>query len=139
MVNKNQSKGGRAIKINFEEAKATAFGGLALVERLAMRLGLWSRLEKALPKRGILRAGVIGASVVARGGFAGRVWFQAREQETKGWTGTEAPDARLRRVVATTPFAVHASGARGQPCADHPGHFSGSAARPSESLAHILV
>ncbi len=40
MVNKKQSKQGRAIKINFEDAKATAFGGLALAERLAGRLGL---------------------------------------------------------------------------------------------------
>jgi len=51
MVNKNQSKQGRAIKINFEDAKAMAFGGLALAERLASRLGLWSHLEKNLPKR----------------------------------------------------------------------------------------
>jgi len=43
-MNKSQSKEGREIKINFEEANTTAFGGLALAERLAGRLGLWSHL-----------------------------------------------------------------------------------------------
>ena len=77
MVNKSQSKQGRAIKINFEDAKATAFGGLALAERLAGRLGLWSHLEKKLPKRRghydwltIIKSCVMGLLTGSRGTYA---------------------------------------------------------------------
>ena len=77
MVNKKQSKQWRAIKINFEDAKATAFGGLALAERLAGRLGLWSHLEKNLPKRRghydwltIIKSCVMGLLTGSRGTYA---------------------------------------------------------------------
>ena len=77
MVNKNQTKQGRAIKVNFQDDKVTAYGGLVLAERLATRLGLWSNLEKNMPKRRgyydwltIIKSGIMGLLTGSRGTYA---------------------------------------------------------------------
>lgn len=41
----------RSIKVEFVDDPVTSFGGLALSDRLGMRLGLWNVLEKSLPRR----------------------------------------------------------------------------------------
>ncbi len=51
MVTSLQPKTPHTIKLEFADEKTTAFGGLALCERLASRLGLWKPLTGELPKR----------------------------------------------------------------------------------------
>lgn len=52
MVTESKHTKVKAIKVQFEqEENVTAFGGIGLVERLALRLGLWGDLEKALGAR----------------------------------------------------------------------------------------
>lgn len=46
-----QQKRNHTIKVEFSDEAATSFGGLALVERMAQRLGLWSTLSETLPER----------------------------------------------------------------------------------------
>jgi len=41
----------KAIKVEFADEPATAWGGMALAERLALRLGLWNHLARAMPAR----------------------------------------------------------------------------------------
>lgn len=41
----------KSIKVEFVEEPVTAWGGLALAERVALRLGLWNKLEEAMPAR----------------------------------------------------------------------------------------
>jgi len=51
MVTALHPKAAHTIKIDFSPENITAFGGLALCERLASRLGLWKTLGGALPRR----------------------------------------------------------------------------------------
>lgn len=51
MVTELKQKSRHTIKVKFSDESVTAFGGLVLVERLAARLGLWRKAEKALPER----------------------------------------------------------------------------------------
>jgi hypothetical protein len=68
----------KSFKIEFSDEPVTAWGGLALVERLARRLGLWSALDKALPERrgcthdwlSTIKAMAAGLLSGARGTFA---------------------------------------------------------------------
>ena len=67
----------KSIKVEYVEGEAaTSFGGLALVERLAQRMGWWGRLEKLLPaRRGyswleIIKSGVAGLLSGSQGTYA---------------------------------------------------------------------
>ena len=77
MVRRSQHKRPHSIKIEFSDEQATSFAGLALVERVASRLGLWPLLEKQLPKRAgayqwatIVKSVMAGLLSGARGTFA---------------------------------------------------------------------
>jgi len=41
----------RSIKVKYSDEPVTSFGGIALVDKLAMRLGFWTILKKLLPER----------------------------------------------------------------------------------------
>ena len=67
----------RSIKVEFSDESVTSFGGLALSDRLAMRLGLWNVMEKYLPQRrgefswmDIVRSSVGGLLSGSRGTIA---------------------------------------------------------------------
>ena len=51
MVTEMQAERVKAIKVEFADEPVTAFGGLAVVEQTARRLGLWRDVERTLPKR----------------------------------------------------------------------------------------
>ena len=51
MVTRLKQKRVKSIKIKHSDAPGTSWGGAALVERLALHLGLWTRLEHCLPER----------------------------------------------------------------------------------------
>lgn len=66
-----------SLRIEFSEEPVTSFGGMALPERLAQRLGLWRVLERDLPSRRgefswleIIKACVGGLLTGGRGTFA---------------------------------------------------------------------
>ena len=82
MVTSNHSRSRRrskqpsvkSIKLEFADDPVTAFGGLALTERLATRLGLWSALDGALPRRSgryswldVIKSSVAGLLTGSRG------------------------------------------------------------------------
>ena len=46
MVTRLQHNKVKSIKVDFSDEAVTAFGGLALAERLALRAGLWRQLEQ---------------------------------------------------------------------------------------------
>ena len=66
----------KSIKVEFSDEDVSSFGGLALTERLALRLGLWRRLEQRLPERQgfswftILKSTVAGLLSGSRGTYA---------------------------------------------------------------------
>ncbi len=51
MVTERQAERVKAIKVEFADEPVTAFGGLAVVEQAARRLGLWRDVERTLPNR----------------------------------------------------------------------------------------
>jgi len=75
-VTQSQHRTTRSIKIDFSDENATAFAGLALVERVAARVRLWTTLEKRLPERAgfdwltIVKSVAAGLLSGARGTFA---------------------------------------------------------------------
>jgi hypothetical protein len=75
-VTQSQRRTTRSIKIEFSGEKATAFAGLALVERVAARTRFWTTLEKRLPERAgfdwltIVKSVAAGLLTGARGTFA---------------------------------------------------------------------
>ena len=76
MVTEMKRKKVHSIKIEFSDENVTSFGGLALAERLAMRLGLWRLVETALPDREgygwleIIKSMVMGLLSGSRGTYA---------------------------------------------------------------------
>lgn len=67
----------KRVKVEFSDELVTSFGGLSLTERLALRLGLWTELEKRLPSRRghfdwrtIIKSSVAGLLSDARGTFS---------------------------------------------------------------------
>ncbi len=76
MVTGLQHEKVKAIKIDFADEAVTAFGGLALAERLALRAGLWRRLEQQLPERRgyswltILKSVIVGLLSGSRATYA---------------------------------------------------------------------
>jgi hypothetical protein len=67
----------KSVTVEYADENVTSFGGLSLVERLALRLGLWRELEKRLPhRRGhfdwrrIIKSAVMGLLSDARGTYA---------------------------------------------------------------------
>ena len=67
----------KSIKLDFTECQVTSFGGLALTERLALRLGLWNYLRKLLPHRpgrydwmDVLKPAIAGLLTGSRGTVA---------------------------------------------------------------------
>jgi hypothetical protein len=66
----------KSIKVEFSDEEVTSFGGLALTERLALRAGLWRRLEQRLPERQgyswftILKSTIAGLLSGSRGTYA---------------------------------------------------------------------
>jgi hypothetical protein len=73
---RNQSKGG-SIRLEFApESPTTAFGGMALTEKLARRAGLWGALDRLMPtRRGydwttIVKSLAVGLMTGPRGTFA---------------------------------------------------------------------
>lgn len=77
MVTVLQHETVKAIKVDFADENVTSFGGLALAERLGLRLGFWRRLERALPPRGggyswltIVKSMLAGLLSGSRGTFA---------------------------------------------------------------------
>ncbi len=76
MVTRLQHDKVKAIKVEFSDENVSGFGGLALAERLALRAGLWHRLELLLPERRgydwsvILKSVIIGLLSGSRGTFA---------------------------------------------------------------------
>ena len=73
------TKKAHSFKIDFSNEKVTSFGGLALVERLASRLGLWGIVDRGLPARrgcrydwaSVLKAMTAGLLTGSRGLSAG--------------------------------------------------------------------
>ena len=76
MVTGLQHEKVKSIKIEFSDEEVTSFGGLALAERLALRAGLWRRLEQRLPRRQgfswltILKSTIAGLLSGSRGTYA---------------------------------------------------------------------
>lgn len=78
MVTRVQQNPIKSFKLEFEDAPVTAWGGMALVERLASRLGLFKLLERTLPRRagcthqwaGTIKAVIAGLLTGSRGTFA---------------------------------------------------------------------
>ena len=77
MVTGLQHNNVRSIKINYSDDNVSSFGGLALAERLALRVGLWRRLERRLPERRgyyswftILKSMIAGLLSGSRGTYA---------------------------------------------------------------------
>ena len=78
MVTRFKQQAVKSFKVEFSDEPVTAWGGLALVERLAARLGLWSAMDKALPERrgcthdwlSMIKAVAAGLLSGARGTFA---------------------------------------------------------------------
>lgn len=77
MVTGLKQKTVKSIKVEYSDDPVTPFGGLALVERLSLRLGLWDSLEKALPSRGghydwltVVKSAVAGLLTGSRGTYA---------------------------------------------------------------------
>lgn len=76
MVTRLKQKKAHSIKIEFRDENVTSFGGLALAERLAARLGLWSKAAAVLPEREgydwltIVKSEVMGLLTGSRGTFA---------------------------------------------------------------------
>jgi len=76
MVTQVKQKKTHSIKIEFSDENVTSFGGLALAERMASRLGLWGKAAAALPERGgyawleIIKSVVMGLLTGSRGTFA---------------------------------------------------------------------
>ena len=67
----------KSVKVKFGEENVTSFGGMLLVERLALRLGLWQELHKRLPRRRghfrwlpIIKSAAAGLLSDARGTYA---------------------------------------------------------------------
>ena len=78
MVTRFKQQAVKSFKVEFSDEPVTAWGGYALAERLASRLGLWNALDKALPERrgcthdwlSTIKALVAGLLTGARGTFA---------------------------------------------------------------------
>jgi hypothetical protein len=77
MVTSLQPKTPHTIKIEFAQEPVTSFGGLALAERAASHLGLWSTLAGVLPERrgdftwsAALKAMIMGLLSGAQGTYA---------------------------------------------------------------------
>ena len=78
MVTRFKQQAIKSIKVEFSDEPVTAWGGLALAERLAGRLGLWNVAAKALPERpgcrhdwlSTIKAMAAGLLSGARGTFA---------------------------------------------------------------------
>jgi len=51
MARKQRNRKTHTVEISFSDEKVTSFGGMVLEHRVAERLGLWTQLEKRLPKR----------------------------------------------------------------------------------------
>lgn len=67
----------KSIKVKHCAEAATSWGGASLAERLALRLGLWQRLDASLPERGgqydwltVIKSGIYGLLTGARGTYA---------------------------------------------------------------------
>lgn len=67
----------KSIKVHFSSEQATSFGGLALAERLGLRLGLWTKAQGALGERAgvydwltVVKSAVGGLLTQARGTYA---------------------------------------------------------------------
>lgn len=67
----------KTIKVKHSDEAATSWGGASLAERLALRLGLWDRLDRSLPDRSgqydwltVIKSGVYGLLTGARGTYA---------------------------------------------------------------------
>jgi hypothetical protein len=84
MVTGLQQNKVKSVKVDFSDEAVTSFGGLALVERLALRAGLWRRLEQHLPERrgyswmSILKSVIMGLLSGSRGTYAAE---ELREDE----------------------------------------------------------
>ncbi len=78
MVTRFKQQAIKSFKLEFSDEPVTSFGGYALVERLASRLGLWNAAADALPERpgcqydwlGTIKALVAGLLTGARGACA---------------------------------------------------------------------
>ena len=77
MVTGLKQKAVKAIKVEHSDEPATAWGGAALIERLALRLGLWDRLDQRLaPRQGrfdwltVVKSATHGLLTGARGTYA---------------------------------------------------------------------
>ena len=100
MVTSLHPKPAHTIKLEFADEKITAFGGLALCERLASRLGLWRSVGGELPRRRgqydwltIVKSMVHGLLSGSRGTWAAQ---EVREEEALlGWLGLAGAPAAL--------------------------------------------
>jgi len=118
MVTGLQHKAVKSIKVEFSEESVTSFGGLALAERLALRAGLWRRLEERLPERRgfswftILKSVIAGLLSGSRGTYAaeelrkdealmGLLGLEEAPEEATVWRSLEGlGDEELRRSLA---------------------------------------
>jgi hypothetical protein len=74
---KNKQASSKSIRLAFDRSSpTTAFGGMALTEKLARRAGMWSALERALPSRRgydwttVVKSLAVGLMSGSRGTFA---------------------------------------------------------------------
>jgi hypothetical protein len=121
MVTTLQPKTPHTIKIEFSDEPVTSFGGLALAEKTAARLGLWRTLEGILPQRqgnfswlSGIKSMVMGLLSGAQGTYAtqalrndeallGLLSLSAAPEEVTAWRmlkplGEMAPKESLERV-----------------------------------------
>lgn len=78
MTSQQKRNSVRSIKLEFSpEEEVTAFGGLAFLNRLALRTGFWRRLEKDLPERRgayswveVIKSVVMGMATGLQGTYA---------------------------------------------------------------------
>ncbi len=116
----------KAIKVEFADESISGFGGLALAERLALRAGLWRRLERLLPERRgydwlvIVKSVVMGLLSGSRGTFAAQELREDRSlitllglenvpEEVTVWRSLEAlggPDLRERLARALQEWSI---------------------------------
>jgi len=96
----------KSVKVDFADEPVTSFGGMALVERLALRLGLWTSLASWLPvRRGdyswleIVKCAVAGLLSGSRGTLAcGDVREEAALQALIGVSGSPDETTFWRRL-----------------------------------------
>ena len=123
MVTGLKQKMVRAIKVEHSDDPATSWGGAALVERLALRLGLWDRLAERLgPRQGrfdwltVVKSAAHGLLTGARGTYATEaVRGDAALQRLLGFENKAPAEVTFWRCLESLGEAAAAESVRANP------------------------